>query len=338
MIAAFVGTPGSGKTYDAVKKIVDNMRKIEGKSPRHIYTNIEGMDEPECQHYLKDYLGYDDYEFSKYFHWKSDKEIVNFYEYVKDNSLIVIDEIHKLYSNRDWQTDKNKQFADWCSTHRHFGCDLIFITQDMEKVEKHVRSLVQWSYLYRKVDFMGGAVKRKYIKYSYSGDDVKCKALTTNTGTYESHIFNCYKSYSTQDAKELGFMKGINIFKHPIFYALPVVICLTLYLFFGKSSFATGDILGSKKVMKNFEQRTAIQKKYSSNSPPITIKPSSQMTDETSQPVRSPLVPVQREYEIPIVKAIASAGNDFFVLLSDGRSIKTKIVYAVNQRYVEETK
>ena len=36
MIVGFVGTPGSGKSYDAVKKILFNLKK-----GRHVYTNID---------------------------------------------------------------------------------------------------------------------------------------------------------------------------------------------------------------------------------------------------------------------------------------------------------
>lgn len=329
MITAFVGTPGSGKTYDAVEKIIANMRKIEGKEIRHIYTNIEGMDEQACQHYLRDYVEYDDYDFRKYFHYKTDKEIESFPTYVKDNSLIVIDEIHKRFSNRDWASEKNKIFADWCSTHRHHGCDLIFITQDMDKVEKHVRSLIQWTYLYRKVDFMGGSVNRRYIKYSYSGDDTSCKPLKTSTGSYNPAVFPCYKSYTTEDAKEVGFMTHVNIFKHPVFFAIPVVLAFTLYLVFGKSSIGTGDILGSKAIAKKHEE---MSKQIVKPQPVPDLQPDTSL--QPQQLVQSAFSSAGSTVrDVVRVVGVIIDNKKFHLLLSDGRMIKTIKQYQVADYY-----
>ena len=243
MLVGFVGTPGSGKTYEAVKKIVFNLRK-----GRHVYTNIDGMDAGPCQEMMKSICQMDDYEFDKKFHFLSKDEVTRFWEIAKHGSFIVIDEIHKTFNCRDWSSQKNNAFADWASTHRHFGYDLICITQDMEKVEKQVRSLLEWTYVFRKVNFFGKAVQKKYICYSYSGDDTSGKALAQNVRTYEDQYFRCYKSYATADSKEVGFMAHVNVLKHPVFLILPVVLLGSLWLFFGKSSFASGDLFGHKKV------------------------------------------------------------------------------------------
>jgi len=271
MITFFVGTPGSGKSYEAVKKIVDNLRL-----GRVVCTNIEGMDNQKCQEYLKNLLDLDDYSFRQRFRFLSAADVMRFWQTEKiinlthrfdsekdafedvlseseelicpAGALIVIDEVHKHFNSRDWQKDSNKQLGDWASTHRHHGYDLVLITQNIDKVDKQVRTLTEWCYFFRKVNFLGSLVSKKYMCYAYSGDEHDGKPLSTSTRNYQPEYFPCYKSYSTADAKEVGFMSHVNILKHPIFYAIPVLLVFTLFMFFKKSSFASGDFLGNKKM------------------------------------------------------------------------------------------
>lgn len=300
MVVFFVGTPGSGKSYEAVKKIVDNLML-----GRTVCTNVDGMNDPKCLEYMKNLVGMDDFTFDQRFRfldsdqvkrfWKTEK-VINL-QFMQDEesgvfndiptevdelicphgSLIVIDEAHKPFNSRDWQNTSNRELADWASTHRHFGYDLVLITQDIEKVEKQVRSLTEWCYFFRKVNFFGGAVKKKYLCYSYSGDDHNGKPLAKSTRTYEDKYFPCYSSYSTSDAKEVGFMSHTNILKHPIFYAIPVVIAFCLYMFFQKSSFASGDVFGVNKVQHKYDKLVSdnkdMKKASAPSQTPLSVPP-----------------------------------------------------------------
>lgn len=245
MIIGFVGTPGSGKSYEAVKKLLDNLRL-----GRVIYTNIEGLDEDIYREYIKLYCCLDDYQLGRQLRFLSNTEMQYFWRVVEPGALIMIDEVHKLFSNRDWASDSNKEFTEWASTHRHHGFDVVLITQDIEKVDKHARSLLEWSYFFRKVNFFGGAVTKKYICYAYSGDDHNGKPISTQTRTYNPLVFKCYKSYVAKDVKELGFMTHVNIFRHPVFLFIPLLFAATIFMG-SKSSLATGDIFGAKKLAKN---------------------------------------------------------------------------------------
>ena len=250
MIIGFVGTPGSGKSYEAVKKVLDNIRL-----GRKIYTNIEGLDEPSCREAIKSYCNITDYQLGVVLNFLTNEQALEFWDHCEDGSLILIDEVHKLFSNRDWASEKNKQFTEWASTHRHNGFDVVLITQDIEKIDKHARSLIEWCYLFRKVNFLGGAVQKKYICYAYPGDDHQGQPLQKNMRHYDKRVFACYQSYVASDIKELGFMTHVNILKHPIFYAIPCVLLLFGFLFFKKSSFASGDIFGTSKTLNQAQVR-----------------------------------------------------------------------------------
>lgn len=248
MIIGFTGTPGSGKTYEAVEKILDNLMK--GKI---IYTNIDGMFDPECQEMIKSYCNLSDLALTIQLKQLEPDQIADFWMHIEPRCLVVLDEIHKWFSNRDWNDPKNKQFGYWASTHRHYGYEVVLITQNIERVDAAVRSLLEWNYVYRKVNFLGSAVQRFYLCYSYGGDDTNGRPLATNKRRYKPAIFRCYKSYVSSDIKEMPIMQHVNVLKHPVFAIIPIVLCLTIYMVFYKSSLGTGDLFGTDKVTANFE-------------------------------------------------------------------------------------
>lgn len=248
MIIFFDGTPGSGKSYEAVKKIVDNLRM-----GRKVYTNIEGLDDKKCVEAIKSIYNLGDYDLFKNLAFLEDEKIKNFWEHVDEGALIVIDEAHKFFNVRDWQSEKNNKFAVWASTHRHHGYDVVLVTVDISRVDTSVRQLAEWTYRFKKANFFGSLVQKKYMCFAYVGDDRDGKPLSNSLRTYDAKLFNCYKSYVTKDIKELRIMSHANILKHPVFYAIPVVIGIFLYLFF-RSGVLTGDMFGADKMLHKAKQ------------------------------------------------------------------------------------
>lgn len=244
MIICYEGTPGSGKSYDAVRKILDNL-----KLGRTVYTNIDGLDGDTEREHIKCYTGLDDYQLSKNLVMLAKNEVYKFWEGTKNGSLIVIDEAHKWFNSRDWQKETNKDFANWCSTHRHYGYDVLLITQNIEKIDSAARGLVEWTYRYKKVNFLGSLVGNTYLCYAYQ-EDASGKPIKKITRQYNKAIFKCYHSYVSKDMTEIGIQKHTNILFHPIFYAIPIMMIVFLYLF-SKSGFAKGQIIpGAASALK----------------------------------------------------------------------------------------
>lgn len=250
MIIGFAGTPGSGKTYEAVQKITDNL-----KMGRVVYTNIDGMTDPKCLEMIKSYCELSDLALARLLHFLEPHQLEDFWMHIEPGCLVVLDEVQKVFSSREWQTVKNNQFASWASTHRHNGFDVVLITQAIERVDSAVRSLLEWTYVFRKVNFFGSAVQKKYLCWSYGGDDTSGEPLKKTWRHYDAKIFLCYKSYVAKDVKELGIMQHVNVLKHPVFFAIPVVFAFTLYMLFFKSSLGTGDLFGSKKAMESLNAK-----------------------------------------------------------------------------------
>ncbi|WP_420208017.1 zonular occludens toxin domain-containing protein [Candidatus Electronema sp. JC] len=249
MITAFTGTPGSGKSYDAVRKILDNLRK-----GRVIYTNIRGMDSPECFEMIKLVARISDYGLAKHLRFLADEECKEFWLHVEPGSLIVLDEVQNIFNARDWQSKANVQFNAWASTHRHHGYDVILITQSIMRLDTAVRALVEWSYVYRKINFFGSLIQQKYICYAFAGEDTAGKPLGKTPHTYDPQIFLCYQSYVSKDIKEMGVMSHVNVLKHPIFYAIPLVFCFFVYML-SKSGLIHGDLFGTEKIAAEAEAR-----------------------------------------------------------------------------------
>lgn len=249
MITAFTGTPGSGKSYDAVCKILDNLRK-----GRVVYTNIRGMDSPECLEMIKMVTGLSDYGLAKHLRFLEAAQVNEFWLHVEPGAMIVLDEVQNNFNARDWQSQKNVQFNAWASTHRHHGYDVILITQNIQRLDTAVRSLVEWTYIYRKMNFFGSLVTKKYLCHAYGGEDTAGPPLAKSYHTYDPQIFLCYQSYVSKDIKELGVMSHVNIFKHPVFYAIPVVFGYFLYMLFN-SGMIRGDLFGTEEVAAQAEAK-----------------------------------------------------------------------------------
>ena len=243
MIVIHEGVPGAGKSYDAVRKIIDAL-----KIGRIVYTNIDGINKPECLEYIAHCLGISRDALALKLFFLQQGQIANFWQYCEPGALVVIDEAQLFFNSRDFSKSSNREFADWASTHRHHGYDLILITQRAERIDTAVRSLAEFRYRYRKLSFMGAMFAKGFLVYSYCGDDPK--PLNFSKRTYDKKVFPAYNSYQG-DASEKKFQKMPNLFKHPVFFILPVVLGITIF-FGAKGTLFSGSLsaIASGKVEK----------------------------------------------------------------------------------------
>lgn len=248
MIILYEGGLGSGKTYDAVRKIIANL--ILG---RRILTNIDGLQDEINKEAIKHMTNLDDVGLQKQLIFLEKEIIPRFWEITKPNDMIVIDEVHKYFNSREWKNINNKDFGLWASEHRHNGQDVLLISPGQKKIESSVRDMAEWVYTYRKINMFGGLIQKKYIRFaSYQNDP---KPLGKKICTYNPDIFKCYKSYFNNDAKEVGIQKGSNILKHPVFILIPIVFIIFLFTLsksslFGKGILNTKDITAIKTPVK----------------------------------------------------------------------------------------
>lgn len=234
MIIIHEGVPGSGKSYDAVRKIIDALA-----AGRVVYTNIRGLDLRECREAIGAKIGKTADWLSTKLFFVEDEKVPIFWELVPDGAFIVIDEAQLFFNSRDFSKKENRQFGDWASTHRHRGFDLLLITQRAERIDTSVRSLAEFRYRYRKLNVFGRMFKNGYLVYSFAGEDRQHMALRKMS--YDVSIFPCYQSYIGDNTEKKVF-KAPNLLNHPIFYAMG--LCLVALIYFGgKSNIAKGRFL-----------------------------------------------------------------------------------------------
>lgn len=114
-IIGYFGVPGAGKST-LLTKIARKELKRRHRRYKHIYT--VNIDITGCKRITKE-------DFEKY-------------KFI--NSLILWDEITLDYDNRNFKcfTEEAKESF---TLHRHFGCDIIYATQNYENVDKKIRDL-----------------------------------------------------------------------------------------------------------------------------------------------------------------------------------------------------
>ncbi len=118
-------------------------------------------------------------------------------------------------------------------------------------------------------------------------------------------------------------MQHVNILKHPVFFAIPIVLIFTLYMFFGKSSFATGDLFGAKTVLAKAEKKS-VQKevktveKKSEEKKPETIKTAENVKQDETVPYRLNYMKIGMRYKIPFNGRTYNLENFPYTITIDG--------------------
>lgn len=166
MLNIIQGKPGSGKSYFAVKKIVDLLvnlcedEKRSGKEGiRRIYTNIK-LNLDNIDTYVEN-VTFSGVRASKYiqiidnsFFWEVGQDGINqlceWWDKFDDGAYIVIDEVqYYLASNSNDKKSEgyNKKFELYISTHRHKAQDIIFITQHQDNILRSCLSMSEGTWI-----------------------------------------------------------------------------------------------------------------------------------------------------------------------------------------------
>lgn len=160
MLNIITGKPGSGKSYFAVKKIVEQLtdclefeRREGTPHQRKIYTNISLNIDEFIRYFqtseVKKYLYVLDADFFWSTTFSGSKQLCKWWEKFDNNSLIVIDEVQYFLGSGggvESVNDYQKEFELYISTHRHKGQDLFFITQHQDNILKSCLSMAEGLY------------------------------------------------------------------------------------------------------------------------------------------------------------------------------------------------
>jgi len=193
MINGLSGRPGAGKTYESVvshilpalkqgRKIVTNIpinvdwfANVLGEQVRELIVLVDG--------------GFHAYGQQRYF---SKAEDFLIYDTWRNDSgqgvYFIVDEAHLSMP----QGSTNKELKEYLSMHRHYGHDIMLLTQNFRKVDRDVKDMVQNCYYCTKLSFLGR--DEKYIVKV--ADGVSRNIITTHEREYDSKYFPAYQSHT----------------------------------------------------------------------------------------------------------------------------------------------
>lgn len=186
------GVPGAGKTYYAVKHLLDTYFKKDAdgiyqpKKPVKIITNIDGFQlEHEKLNDIVKASGGVKVFFSKDFQEKI---------FEKHGPVVyVIDEAQMIFDRKFY----DREVFSWFEYHRHYGQNIYLITQAVSKLPKDVTSLVE--YVIRALPRSKSVTGREFRYNHVSGRDI----LKRDAVLIKKKIFEIYKSASADEVEKV---------------------------------------------------------------------------------------------------------------------------------------
>lgn len=240
-ISAYVGVPGSGKSYEVVKSVI--LPAIQ--SGRRVVSNVYGLNEEKIHQYLlKNNKKLKEEQLGELIYVSNEQCLdSNFLPsmeeqdtFCKAGDLIVIDEVWRI-----WGSDKDipKNHRSFIAEHRHFShpdtgvtCDLVVINQDVAQIPRFIKDRIETTYRMQKHVSLG--FRNRYRVDVFQGVKLfKSNRMNYYQEKYDNEIFELYKSYESTNAKESVTDKRQSIFssKKILLYMVitPVVIAVSAY-------------------------------------------------------------------------------------------------------------
>lgn len=198
-IDAYIGLPGSGKSYGVVEYCIIPSLK-EG---RHVVTNI-----PLEGSLLTSVYGGEITQLPD--DWYED---IEFSESIPNGCVLILDEVWRKYPSGQKINQVPVQDMALLKEHRHRvdatgkAMRVILVTQDAGDLSSWVRKLVAHTYRMEKLDVLGASKRFRVdiFKGCPTGDNPpKRLMIRQTTGTYKPEIYQYYRSATQSDGLSAG--------------------------------------------------------------------------------------------------------------------------------------
>ena len=226
MISAYVGLPGSGKSYSAVANIIKPA--VEQGVP--VYTNV-----PHVGDYWDDNDG-----LVKPFQ----SEALNdpqFYNNFEPGSVVVIDECWRVWASGQKANQIPEFQKSFLAEHRHLvgdhgkSTEIYLVTQDLSQCSAFMRALIDKTFRHTKLNAVGQ--KNRFRVDIYEGavtgqNPPKRLLINQEFYKYDAAVFDLYKSHTLSDqaGNDDSIDKRSTVFRRwGIKYGLPFGIAIMLW-------------------------------------------------------------------------------------------------------------
>lgn len=239
-ISAYVGVPGSGKSYEVVKSVL-LPAYLAG---RRIVTNIEGIKEENFKQYALNHKKASESDLGTIIH-VSDSDVMqaHFFPFkaldeskqietvCQAGDLIAIDELWRIWGSDSKIPDNHRSFI---AEHRHFTdsntglcCDLVVINQAVTNLPRFLKDRIEITYRMSKHVALG--LKSRYRVDVFNGIKLfKSSKITSYQEKYQKDIFKLYKSYDGVNGQESTTDKRQNILSNKRIWFLVVFMLLMM--------------------------------------------------------------------------------------------------------------
>lgn len=204
MISLYTGTPGSGKSLDVARLIMLKLRagfNVIG----NMHVNTEML---KKKRYKGKYIFIDTYKLNP-------AELVDYArKYHKKGKegqcLIVIDECQQIFNSRDWAASDRRAWNEFFQVHRHFGYNVILVTQYDRLIDRQLRALVEYQYIHRKISNFGilGGIANLLVGGGLFVSVCEWYPLHQKTG---SEFFKYHRKYSRFYDSFMAFEESADI-------------------------------------------------------------------------------------------------------------------------------
>lgn len=283
-INAYVGLPGSGKSYG----VVENVILPALKASRVLITNIPLQ---------LDAIGAD-FDIELVYQVGND-DLVNggadLWLSMPGGAVIVLDEVWRIWPAGMKANDIPQYHKEFLAEHRHkvgFGGltqEIVLIVQDLAQTAGYVRGLVDTTYRAVKLDKVGAKNNYRVDVYSggQKGPNYPKHVISSFMGKYKPDVYKYYKSHTKSETGLPGMERMVDnrgvIWKHPaVKYGLPLAFLLFFFGLRSTLSFFNGGAAPKPVVSAQSEQPRPGQ------APP---KPSAQFVEPVAKPAPVPLKP-----------------------------------------------
>ena len=153
MVSFYSGTPGSGKSFHTARDIRDWLRRR-----RNVISTVD-IDTNRVSSNGRRSIG--DFKYIPI----TELKVIDLYRYAarhhvpgkEGQTLIVIDECQIIFDSRQFQQKERRDWILFFSRHRHFGFEVILISQQDRMIDRQIRGLFEYEYKHRKVNNFGFA-------------------------------------------------------------------------------------------------------------------------------------------------------------------------------------
>ncbi|WJG27585.1 zonular occludens toxin domain-containing protein [Vibrio furnissii] len=267
MIYAIVGRPRSGKSYESVVYHIIPAVKAGRKVITNVTLNIDWFVKlfgPEVKSLIQvvdgklNEFGKLDRPFSKFEHYQDEWR-----DEQNRGPLYVIDEAHMVLPNRNLDA----AILEFYSLHGHYGLDIILLTQNLRKVHRDIKDMIELTYYCAKNTAFGS--DKTYTKKVRIG--ATTEVINEELRKYNSSYYPAYQSHTQSKGSVAEAMANdiTPIWKRWPFLGAALFIPLGVFLFI--FAFSGGDDVepvSSEPVVK------------SQSSVPVTSVPDGQPSDK----------------------------------------------------------